>query len=446
LLKNRLIYLVSASKDDIRKKNLAREIINENWAIIYEELARNKKSILNDDDFLRLHWLIYFNHEGKNSDKLQKYKSNLLDEVFVKGNFKNSKIYDINFIEKYVISLGNSAKYYFALKNPMFPNLGIGLDVNIKRWISKINKLFPKSHFESLIFAVLIKCEDVNPTLELLKSIEKYLFWTLAIAGIRSNFNKVAFLIETSYYFSGLENVEIKTIIEKLNPILPKNNKKKWVGEKIEIFGNIKDFGEAFRKRQEKNMNQEGFLNWKYLKYFLLEYEAFLSKSPTNAYMPTSNFELIYPPKKELPKRDVDKMEKVKQYIEEREQNWSLLVMEEDKKLKTMHYLCYSLGNIVLNNREAKIEDASSFEDKKEKYKYGTFNQREVCEEISWGGDEILKRGIKLLEFLETRWEITFDEVLKKQILSLSKLKINTGNEFSEELPEQEDNGLFQTD
>ena len=63
LLKNRLIYLTTLydeeELDDASRKSL-RDAINDAWKDVYHQLGRNKARPLNDDDFLRAHWIIYF--------------------------------------------------------------------------------------------------------------------------------------------------------------------------------------------------------------------------------------------------------------------------------------------------------------------------------------------------------------------------------------------------
>ncbi|EBF6065401.1 DUF262 domain-containing protein [Campylobacter lari] len=60
LLKNRLIYL-STKFEDEDKFSLRRKI-NECWKKIYEYLGKNKLQPLNDDVFLKNHWIMYFKY------------------------------------------------------------------------------------------------------------------------------------------------------------------------------------------------------------------------------------------------------------------------------------------------------------------------------------------------------------------------------------------------
>jgi uncharacterized protein with ParB-like and HNH nuclease domain len=60
LLKNRLIYLSTKFEVSEYEKNKLRKRVNECWKSIYHNLGRNKLQPLDDDIFLRNHFLIYF--------------------------------------------------------------------------------------------------------------------------------------------------------------------------------------------------------------------------------------------------------------------------------------------------------------------------------------------------------------------------------------------------
>ena len=78
LLKNRLIYLTTLYapeevSDDMKQNT--RKKINDAWKEIYHQLGRNKTSPLNDDEFLRAHWIMYFKYSRvKYQNSELKYK------------------------------------------------------------------------------------------------------------------------------------------------------------------------------------------------------------------------------------------------------------------------------------------------------------------------------------------------------------------------------------
>ena len=82
LLKNRLIYLTTLYTDDEldsgERSNL-RDAVNAAWKEVYHQLGRNGKSPLNDNDFLKAHWIMYFQYSRKKGNDYIRF---LLDEQF----------------------------------------------------------------------------------------------------------------------------------------------------------------------------------------------------------------------------------------------------------------------------------------------------------------------------------------------------------------------------
>ena len=82
LLKNRLIYLTTLYSDDeldAAERRSLRDAINAAWKEVYHQLGRNDKRPLNDDDFLKAHWIMYFQYSRKKGNDYIKF---LLDEQF----------------------------------------------------------------------------------------------------------------------------------------------------------------------------------------------------------------------------------------------------------------------------------------------------------------------------------------------------------------------------
>ena len=90
LLKNRLIYLTTLFPDKFKAdKNKLRKDINEAWKTIYEYLGKNKKTPLDDDEFLNDHWIMYFKFEKSEAEAFARF---LLKEHFTVQNLAEGKI------------------------------------------------------------------------------------------------------------------------------------------------------------------------------------------------------------------------------------------------------------------------------------------------------------------------------------------------------------------
>ena len=112
LLKNRLIYLTTLFDDEDEKRRVRKDI-NETWKTIYEYLWKNKKIPLNDDDFLKNHWIMYFEYSRKESNIYAYY---LLNSKFTTQNIHNKSLTVVD-IKEYIDSLSESIKSWFHVLN-----------------------------------------------------------------------------------------------------------------------------------------------------------------------------------------------------------------------------------------------------------------------------------------------------------------------------------------
>ena len=63
----------------LRSARDLRNLINDAWKEVYFQLGRNKSKPLNDDDFLRAHWMMYFKFSRQTGRDYIKF---LLEEQF----------------------------------------------------------------------------------------------------------------------------------------------------------------------------------------------------------------------------------------------------------------------------------------------------------------------------------------------------------------------------
>ena len=54
-------------------------------------------------------------------------------------------------------------------------------------------------------------------------------------------------------------------------------------------------------------------------------------------------------------------------------------------------------------------------------YRYGSYSENEITQYQDWTAKEILERGIKLLEFMEKRWNFSIGD--RKQKIDFLNLK-----------------------
>lgn len=102
LLKNRLIYLSTLIKATDQQRDTLRRNINDAWKTIYEFLAKQRGRPLDDNEFLRAHWIMYFRYAREEAEQ---YASFLLDKHFTAARASSGEL-DADELQKYVTRSG----------------------------------------------------------------------------------------------------------------------------------------------------------------------------------------------------------------------------------------------------------------------------------------------------------------------------------------------------
>ncbi len=391
LLKNRLIYLSTLLEIDDSTRMRLRKDINETWKTIYEYLGKNKDNAMDDDEFLRNHWIMYFKYDRKESGSYAKY---LLNKKFtakkaIKGDL------DFDEIKNYIYSLSNSVKSWFYLFNPQYSSY----TGETKEWIQKLNRI-GMSAFPPLFMASMTKCSE-NQFLPLLKSAEKFIFLVFRLSQRPSNTkNSHFYRLANSFYF-GKDGTTIESTIENIEWMA--------VGEVDDEYHGWFDLDKFYNYVKDQNEKGEGFYSWNGLRYFLFEYELSLQdKANGNVKLKWSDFskrkkedtiEHIYP---QTPK----------------DKYWTSVFNTYSKKERKL--ILNSLGNLVPLAQSKNSELQNKCFDYKKKHTNkkgnevgffnGAYSEIEVSSYDKWTPHEILSRGIKMLEFLEERWGVDFND------------------------------------
>lgn len=396
LLKNRLIYL--ATKFDKDTSQRVRECVNNCWKEIYKYLGKNIEKILKDDDFLKVHWLMYFDKYERNI--ANPHKEFLLKEHFILKNVLDKTI-NAKDIEKYALNLKESAKHYYFLHNLDFEDYKRENKINKEtfKWLEKIQRL-NFGAFEPLLVAILYKREngqesDDKGFVELLKDIEKFLFLMFSVSYRQANFKMGEIYKNTFNYFKGAVN------INKISEFIR------------EIYIDSMDLGELVKKIERNFREQsEGYYGWKGLRYFLFEYEEFLREKYKNnaAKINWAEFTAY--------KKDSDSIEHILPQTPNKEWESMLLRTAEIKNKRgknrenNIYKLTHSLGNLVplaiSINSELKNK---GYSEKIERFKRGSYAEIEISQNKKWDKKAIESRCEELLKFMFERWGI--NEILE---------------------------------
>lgn len=438
LLKNRLIYLTTLYDEnelDNDTRKILRKNINDAWKDIYYHLGRNKKNPLSDDEFLVAHWIMYFQYTRQKGDDYIRF---LLDEHFTSQNVFNKIISDVSTIieieedlcnefsddvqnddikeaeftkvaklspkeiSDYVKSLRVASEHWY---NSFNPDTAGGLTSEEKLWMDRLNRI-GIAYFRPLVVASFIGPNiESEDRVKLFKEIERFIFIVFRLGRALSTYGNSQFYKITKQLQNG--EVNISDVCE-----LIKNRLSEWINND----GNFEI--EPFRAYMSKKYkNKEGFYSWNGLKYFLYEYEC-------EKVLQNGNEKIDW---RLFVKSEKDKVS-IEHIYPQTPSNEYWVDAFKSKNKDEREFLVGSLGNLLpLSRSKNSSMQNDSFLDKKatknkshEGYSYGSHSEIEVSKYAKWGPEEILDRGMKLISFMERRWEISFeDDESRKKFLFL---------------------------
>jgi uncharacterized protein with ParB-like and HNH nuclease domain len=412
LLKNRLIYLSTLLPLDIESYNpeKLRKDINETWKTIYEYLGKEKNNPLDDDVFLRDHWIMYFKYNRKEAGSYAKF---LLNRYFSAKNliYGSDKKVQIGFfeIQSYIDSLAEAVKIWFYIFNPSHSSFS----EDVKEWLQKLNRL-GFGAFVPLIMAIMIKEKDTNKILRLLKECERFIFLVFRLSQRQSNTQNNHFYRLANQYFKSSNSFD--EVIEDI--------RWKTDGEDEDEYYGWFDLERFEKYMKEQYKKAEGYYSWNGIRYFLYEYELCLQeKANGNTKLSWTDFN----------KR---KKEDTIEHIYPQNTNdkcWTDSFNTFKKRERNI--LLHSLGNLLLLAHSKNSELQNNCFDYKKKHKNktgdyvgyfnGSYSEIHVAQNAEWTPEKILERGIELIDFLALRWQIDFDswDVEKENLLKFDILE-----------------------
>ena len=451
LLKNRLIYLSTVFEDEEDNKNAVRNNINNTWKDVYGYLGKNKEKPLNDEDFLQDHWIIYFGYTRSNKVT---YSSFLLNDYFNQNNISdkyiinsskevieddidiNEDIYNdeeiqeteslssnkkitLGAISKYINSMKSLIPYWYIIQNPQDSDL----DKEIIAMLNKLNRL-QFVYFKPLITVLLSKSSiSTDKKVECLKKIERYIFLHFRLVNYQSTYRNSFFWNLAHKFYN--DEVDIDNVIEEVNKIdyLSDNN----VANMNGILNNISRW---FK-------NYKGYYSWGSIRYFLYEYELFLMNNQAN--------QKIYPEnlfkKDEKDKVSVEHIYPQTDTVDYWVNRFGNYTEIEQKNLNG------SLGNLLPLSLSINIKLQNySFDDKKygkdrtRGYINGSHSEMEVAQLKEWTPEEILNRGLKMIKFMEEKYNFIIPNKAERiKMLGLDFMIDENDNNVDVTVPENKE-------
>ena len=394
LLKNRLIYLSVLFGDEYLRRD-----ITDAWKEIYKRLGQNKDELVDDDEFLRAHWITYFGAPNKK----QREDISFLMKHFSPRNIKGYTSSDAAapkdqitaaHVKQYVDSLSTFAKYYVFTH---FPNIDDGfnnLNAEEKILVLFLNRLGIR-YFRPLIMVACAKSSSPE-RLTLFKSIEQFIFVNFILRHYRSDKN------QTTYYNFARElkdgKITCAAIIKSLNDSVAD-----------EIGGACKNFeyeiDENFRRGK-------GFFDWEPLRYVLLvrEYEL-RRKSKHVDQLTFSTIESF-----------LDNYNSIEHIFPQNSTYWdNVFKFSPAQKF----FLQNTLGNLLLLPKplNSSLKNAPFDEKKSRGYVNGSQSEIEVAKNSQWTAAEIFDRSQTLVDFINTQWDLHLSDAQKKSLIHLDLVK-----------------------
>ncbi|WQW57847.1 DUF262 domain-containing HNH endonuclease family protein [Helicobacter pylori] len=373
LFKNRLHFVAHKICDEEDLENLQQEI-NDTYTRIYHDLRFFEDAHL--EDFLK-HFVAYY--YGENS----KFKERLLDTAF-DAHKKYDDLYDeYEKINDLLLYLSYSSKVWYFLHTLDDEELRIEITPKMRSLLDKMQHLNALSNNAFLplllsLFTIQLAVRSgserhytTQELEDLLEYLERFGFLIYGVAGrdtAKNEWIRLAFKAIQACRFW-----EDKITIEDL-PTLEKN-----------FFKGKYSGLELLEESIYSKKNAEKWYQWgKVLNYLLYEYELYHNPETTlNFDSSIESIEHILPQNPD-------------QGYSAKEKNWA----------KNPHVV-HALGNLLLIPKNANSSLSNKpFEKKRKQYLKGSYSEKEVAKNASFGIVEIQKRSEKLLDFLIMRYNV----------------------------------------
>ncbi|GAA6794133.1 DUF262 and DUF1524 domain-containing protein [Helicobacter pylori] len=388
LLKNRLHFVVHKICDGKKLEKLQQEI-NDTYTLIYHDLRQFEDDHL--EGFLKHFVAYYYGEKGDFKKRLLEMEFNAHKRYTDNTNFNDEyeKIDDLLFYLSY------SSKVWHFLHTLDEKSIALIFDDNrklemeitpkMRNLLDKMRRLNALSDnaFLPLLLSLLTiqlvgKSANEQPytTKELeslLEYLERFGFLIYGVAG-KNNTAKNEWIESAFQAFKAYRDGEENTSIKNL-PLLEKSFFNKHKNSALELLE------ESIHSKK----NTEKWYRWgKALNYLLYEYELHHNPETTlNFDSSIESIEHILPQKPD-------------QGYSAKEKNWA----------KNPH-IVHALGNLLLIPKNANSSLSNKpFDEKRKEYLKGSYSEKEVAKNASFGVEQIKERSEKLLDFLIAHYRI----------------------------------------
>lgn len=370
LLKNYLMHWIARNGTDEERQSLT-DTVNSAWKDTYFNVGN---SLGNDEQCLRIAWVLYCHHLPKNWKGYDGFKSSKyipLRDFTVKSREETKE-----FILLFANGLAEISKQYSIVSNPKEQE---SVCKGEMEWLSKIHNSGNTANFLPLMISartLILKQEIASDEyINMLKALECFAYRVFLAQGKRSNAGK------SSFYRWG------KSLYEREVRITNITN---------DIYRLIRYYApeEVFIEQMKKPTNW--YIRKVWLRYTLFEYEKFLLDSESKGQKPRITWT-------DLLKDST--LEHILPQTPEENSHWMNVWSTND----IQRYL-HDIGNIVLTRDNSSYKN---FEFSRKKGKVGSGvgysnsdirQERKIASYHDWTADEFMDRRKSLEKWMLQRW------------------------------------------
>jgi hypothetical protein len=327
-----------------------------------------------------------------------RYKNQLLDEIFTSRNLRRADAPEstgrlsVNSFYEYAQDIKEAVRKYYEIYNPEHASL---TDPE-KVYLERLRRL---GDAEDMMLVLAIYRTDANASSRVL---------------VLMLLEKILFLDMITPYIAGVEKPKIAHLAARITA---------GTATLAEVEADLSEFYKSVMKKADfpKVIQQwskgGGGYRWRGVRYFLYEYEQKL-KAASKTHRDKLIWDEFIREKYEDDFNTVEHIFPQKTSAEPWREVFARFSTKEKNILKN------SLGNLVpLSRAKNSALGALGFAAKKRNpdfpdntvgYIYGCYSENEVAECEEWTAREILLRGVRLLRFMEERWEVPLGDDSKK--------------------------------
>jgi hypothetical protein len=370
LLKNYLMHWVARNVSNDAERQSLTNLINNNWKTAYTNIGSSNG---NEDQCLRIAWILYCNPTPKNWEGYRSFKG---DQYFPLRNFKvRSKENTKEAIEQFADGLAEISRHYSQIINPAKEH---EISEDETKWLSKIHHGGNISNFLPLIVAARIRCESgkvgVESYVDLLNALEIFAYRVFLFEGKRSNAGRSTFFRLGYDLFHGSSN--LAAITQKTHNL-------------TRYYSEDKEFQNAVQKPFE-------WYDFRHLlRYTLYEYELYLLETEGKHHKPKLKWEDL----------SDSTIEHILPQTIQRNSPWRVAWEKED-----IGQYQHDIGNLVLTRDNSSY---LNFDFQRKKGKVGISpsyansdirQERKIASFADWTPKTVAKRHKELTNWIATKW------------------------------------------